>query len=135
MDSKVPVLLSIVTLLSTVWMPQVPAADWTPWLGPAGGVRLRARLRGKDENARKHQASVEVEVENAFLHAPNGLPQRGVQEAEIKYQVDHDAPVVTTDTRITFQEIPSGAHTIAVALIGADNRLLAPAAKIPLQVP
>lgn len=111
------------------------AQDWTDWLGPAAGTRLRARLRDKEENARDHQASLEVEVQNAFLHTPNAIPQPGVAEGEIRYQLDRCPGVVTTDTRITFQKVPAGNHEITVELIGRDNRLLAPQAKLDFQVP
>lgn len=126
---------SVIILLFAISTPQAPAADWSPWLGPAAGVRIRARLRDKDENARNHQDSLEVEVQNAFLHPPNAVAQSGVAEGELKYQIDECPAVVTTDTRITLQQIPAGAHTISVALVGWDNRLIVPPVKLPLEIP
>jgi hypothetical protein len=111
------------------------AQDWTIWLGPSGGPRLRARLTDKSQNAAQHVAVVEVEAANVFLHESNLVTENGIQVGLLRYRIDHDPAVLTTQTHLIFQEIPSGPHTISVALIAPDHRLLAPEAKLELTIP
>jgi hypothetical protein len=111
------------------------AQDWTVWLGPSGAPRLRARLTDKTQNAAQHAAIVEVEVANVFLHESNLLTENGIQVGVLRYVIDHYPAVLTTQTHLIFQEIPSGPHTISVALIAPDNRLLAPEARLELTIP
>ena len=108
------------------------AQDRTDWLGPSAGPVLRPRLRDKAQNARQHIAAVEVEVKNVFLNDPDIFAQAGVQVAVLEYEVDHCPMIVTTETRIRFRKLTPG---ITVALLGIDNRLLAPRAKLKVRIP
>lgn len=111
------------------------AQNWTMWEGPQAGVRLRAQLRDKEQNSRKHLAAVEVEVQNVWLHYPYPVPQAGIQAAVLQYQLDSCPPVLTTDTRLRFDELTSGAHEIAVTLLGPEDRPISPSAQLLLNVP
>lgn len=111
------------------------AQDWTDWQGPTGGPRLRARLLDKEENAALKTAAVEVEVQNAFLDYPEVSQQAGVPEGVLQYQLDSCASIVTTDTRLRFQQLKHGLHTIGVSLLGLDNRALAPHAQLKFEIP
>jgi hypothetical protein len=105
------------------------------WQGPQAGVRVRAQLEDKAQNARAHLAAVEVEVQNVWLHYPYPAPQRGIQVGVLKYQLDNCAPVLTTDTRLRFSELTSGDHAISVTVLSTDNRPLSPPARMELRVP
>jgi len=110
--------------------------DWTDWLGPDSGPQLRARLKDKNQNAAQHIAAVEAEVRNVFLDNPaNVVPQTGAIVGVLRYQVDQCAPVVTIETRLTFQQLAAGNHVITVALIGQDNRPLTPKANLQVTIP
>ncbi len=111
------------------------AQDWTDWQGPSGGPRLRARLLDKEANAALGVAAVEVEVQNTFLDYPQVSQQAGVPEGVLQYQLDSCAPILTTDTRLRFQQLKHGTHTISVSLLGLDNRALAPRAQLELAIP
>jgi hypothetical protein len=111
------------------------AQEWTDWQGPSGGARIRAGLRDRAQNAEKHAASVEVEVQNIWLNYPNDFAQPGISVGVLQYQLDHCPTILTTDTRLRFQDLPSGSHTISVSLLGTNNRVLAPEAKMTLQIP
>jgi hypothetical protein len=124
--------LLVVMMLSA--LPCV-AQNWSDWSGPKGAARLRARVLDQDLNAKQHAAVVEVEVQNVFLHHPDFVEQSGVQEGILKYELDQCPAILTTDTRMTFQQLPSGSHEIAVGLLGGDNRALAPKVKLQVSVP
>jgi non-ribosomal peptide synthetase component E (peptide arylation enzyme) len=96
---------------------------------------LRARLRDEAQNAKNHIAAVEVEVQNVWLNFPDVVSQSVVQTGVLQYKVDHCPAIVTTETRIRFQQLTRGHHTITIGLLGADNRLLAPTVKLPITVP
>ena len=111
------------------------AQDWTDWQGPNGGARIRAGLRDRAENAQKHIAAVEIEVQNVWLNYPNAFAQPGVRVGVLQYQVDQCPKVLTTDTRLQFQDLAAGNHIITVNLLDMNNQLLAPQAKMTLVVP
>lgn len=116
----------------------LPAAaqNWSMWQGPQEGIRLRAQLRDKEQNARQHLAAIEVEVQNAWLHYPSPVQQAGIQAAVLEYQLDSCPPVLTTDTRLRFDHLARGVHRVSVALLGAnDNRALSPTVTLEVSVP
>jgi hypothetical protein len=119
-------LLGCLLIFSNILAGQVPGADWSDWLGAQGYARIRARLRDKAQNARMHSASVEVEVQNVWLHYPDEAAEPDIQVGVLQYRIDHCPAIVTTETRLRFQELPSGHHTITVGLLGMDNRLVTP---------
>ena len=114
----------------------VNAQNWSMWQGPKGGVRLRAQLRDKQHNAPGHVAAVEVEVQNVWLHYPSSVQQAGVVAAVLEYRLDSCPPVLTTDTRLRFFQLPQGTHQVSIALLRADNNvLLSPVLKLEVSVP
>jgi len=122
-------------LLFTTAFGATRGPDWTDWLGPQGFPRLRARLRDEPQNAEKHMASVEVEVQNIWLNLPDAVPIAEAPAGALEYEVDHCPPVLTADTRIRFQQLTPGSHLITVGLLGSDNQLLAPRAKLEVTIP
>lgn len=125
-------------LFSTIFMvfgPTAAAQDWTDWQGPNGGTRIRAGLRDRVQNAQKHVAAIEVEVQNVWLNYPDVFAQPGVRVGVLEYQMDQCPKILTTDTRLRFLDLPAGNHTITVSLLDIHNQLLAPEAKMTLDVP
>lgn len=111
------------------------AQDWTDWIGPKGGPRLRARLLDKTQYAAQHEADVEVEVGNVWLTDPSSEELSTIPAAALEFRLDTDPPMVTTASRVRFVDLPSGKHSISVGLLGRDNRLLAPRATLELEIP
>lgn len=111
------------------------AQSWTIWEGPKGAPRLRAELWNKADNAEHGIASVEVEVQNVWIHSPAATPQPGIPEAILKYQLDSCPGIFTTDTRLKFAELAPGNHVIRVALVGTDNHVISPDATLTLTTP
>lgn len=111
------------------------AQNWTDWSGPQGAARLRARVLDPEINARQHSAGVEVEVQNVFVHHPEFANQSGMQDGILQFQADTCPVILTTDTRMTFQQLSSGTHAIVVRLLGLDNRPLAPEVKLQVRIP
>jgi hypothetical protein len=109
--------------------------DWTDWLGASGGPMLRVRLRDQALNAKQHVAAVEVDVRNVWLNYPDVFVEPDIQVGVLQYEIDRCPAVLTTETRITFQKLKPGDHTITVRLLSMDMRLLAPQAQVRLRVP
>jgi len=123
-------------MAAVVVLPAAAAGThWTDWLGPSGSPKLRADLKNETQSAQNHVADVEVEVENVWLNFPDNINQTGVTTGVLRYQVDRCPPVVTTETRIQFEQLTRGNHLITVELLGRDNRQLAPAAKLEVRIP
>lgn len=112
-----------------------PTADWTSWQGEPESVQLRARLRDEALYAAQHTAAVEVEVQKIWLSPPVPVPQGGVQQGILRYQLDRCPPVVTTDTRLRFEQLSPGRHTITVVVLGLDERMLTPFATLHIKIP
>jgi hypothetical protein len=109
---------------------------WTDWQGGAEGPQLRARLIDSAANAEKHVASVEVEVKHVWLHSPVApVSQYGARSALLEYKLDNDPSVVTSDTRLKFEQLAPGNHVIAIMLIGIDDRQIGSVAKLSVAVP
>lgn len=111
------------------------AQEWTDWLGPQGGIRIRAGLRDRDQNAEHHVAAVEVEVQNVWLNYPDVFVQPGIRVGVLQYEIDRCPKILTTDTRLQFQDLSPGAHSITVSVLGINNELLAPEAKLNVVIP
>lgn len=111
-----------------------PVANWTDWLGSQGGPRLRARLRDEAQFADAHEAAVEVEVENIWLRS-TPVSDSGIAQGVLQYQLDQCAPVTTADTRLRFEQLSPGTHTIAVGVLNASNHLITPKAQLPVHIP
>jgi hypothetical protein len=135
MKNRVVIVTSLVILFIGTARTTAAAQEWTDWQGPNGGVRIRAGLRDRDQNAQKHVAAVEVEVQNVWLNYPDVFAQPGVRVGVLQYQLDQCPKILTTDTRLQFVDLPPGDHAITVNLLDINNQLLAPAAKMTLTVP
>lgn len=134
-SSRFPLYVCLIILSLGLFSKNSAAQDWTDWMGPQASTRVRARLRDEDQNARDHIAVVEVEVLNVWLDTPQVVEQPGIEVGVLRYQVDRCPPVVTTATRLQFHQLKPGAHTITVAVIGADDRPITPPALLKLTVP
>lgn len=116
--------------------PEVPpTADWTLWQGQPDSVQIRARLRDEASYAAQHTAAVEVEVQRIWLSPPVPVPRGGVQQGILQYHLDRCPPVVTTDTRLRFEQLSPGDHTITIAVLGLDHRQLTPFATLHVKIP
>jgi hypothetical protein len=123
-------------VLCSGWLPSAAAQNWSLWQGPQGGVRLRAQLRDQEQSARQHLASIEVEVQNVWLHYPSPVQQAGVQAAVLEYQLDSCPPILTTDTRLRFNQLKQGIHHVNVGLLRADNNSpLSPIVTLEVNIP
>ncbi len=131
--------LFLIWMAALVTLTSLPAGaaatHWTNWLGRNGSPQLRANLKDETENAEKHVADVEVEVENFWLNFPDNTTQTGVTLGILRYEIDRCPPVVTMETRIRFEQLTPGNHAITVQLLGRDNRQLAPTAKLEVRIP
>jgi hypothetical protein len=58
-----------------------------------------------------------------------------VDRGMLRYQLDQYPCVVAIATNLRFDQVPSGQHTVTVAVIGFDNRLITPEAKLRVKIP
>lgn len=127
---------ALLVSLAAGLMSPATAQNWSMWQGSEGGVQVRARLRDKEQNARQHLAAVEVEVQNVWLHYPAPVPQDGIQVAVLEYRLDSCPPVLTTDTRLRFDQLAPGVHRVRVALLGAnDSSPISPVVTLEVNIP
>lgn len=112
-----------------------PAADWSAWQGAAGSAQIRARLRDRTQYAAQHSAAVEVEVQNVWLTSPAPVSSNGIVQGVLRYQLDSCPPAVTTGTHLRFEQLSRGSHTITVAALGINNRLLTPYVTMHVKIP
>ncbi len=124
-----------VALVCLLCIFQTAGPGWTDWAGPVGGPRLRARLLNESGNAKERVAAVEVEAQHVWLHPPVPPSAYGVVTAILQYRLDSEPPVVTSDTRLRFEQLPSGNHVITVALLGVDHHLISGPAKLSVHIP
>jgi hypothetical protein len=92
-------------------------------------------LLNESDNAKERVAAVEVEAQHVWLHPPVPPSAYGVVTAILQYRLDSDPPVVTSDTRLRFEQLPSGNHVITVALLGVDHHLISGPAKLSAHIP
>jgi len=111
------------------------AQDWTIWLGPERGPMIRAGIVDARVNAKKHMAAVEVQVRGIWLNYPDLFVEPGLRIGVLRYQIDNCPPIVTTETRLRFEDLPAGNHAITVSLLGLGDMLLAPEARLKITVP
>ena len=79
---------------------------------------------------------MEVEVENIWLNYPNDYVEPGIQVGVLQYQIDRCPVILTTETRLRFQKLMRGTHTVTVSLVGSNNQwLLAPPARLRFRIP
>ena len=128
-------MLAKVVVLCLALAGAAAAQNWSDWLGPQGGARLRVRLLNEAQDARAHIAAVEVELRNVFLNYPDVVQQSGIATAILRYRIDNCPPIVTTDTRLRFEQLASGNHQISVQLLGVNDRALSPEAKLTVTIP
>jgi len=124
--------------MALVWLAGLmlaSAQDWTYWNGAQGHPQLRVMLRDKEQYARIHTANVEVEVQNVWLHWVTAVSDAGIPTGVLAYQLDHCAPVVTTETRVRFEQLSKGDHSITVTLLGLDDKPIAPKVRLQLTIP
>lgn len=113
----------------------VAAQNWTDWSGPDGSVRIRAGFVNQTQNAAKHLVAVEVEVEDVWLNYPNVFSEPGLRVGVLQYQLDHCPPILTTDTRLRFQDLPAGDHVVTVRVVDSAGNLLAPRVSLNVLIP
>lgn len=105
----------------------VPAAgDWT----------LTASLVDADENGAKRTSVVQASVEGIELVDPaavNEKPRDG--QGHLHYQLDGGPLIATTNTKMSFHELTSGAHSVTVTLVGNDHAPLGPQQTLTVNIP
>ena len=102
----------------------------------AAGMSLSATLVDPEAKARKNAATVKVTTRGVRIVDPalsGESPIKG--QGHLHYQVDDGPIVATTAAKLSFHELKSGAHTIAVVLAANDHTPLGPAQKLSVTIP
>jgi hypothetical protein len=93
-------------------------------------------LSDPEGKAQEHTATVEVRVEGIQLIDPAAVyeqPQPG--QGHLHYQLDNEAVIATTSTKLSFHELSSGVHKITVRLVGNDHKSLGPREVLTVAIP
>jgi hypothetical protein len=80
-------------------------------------------------------AAVEVEVQDVWLNFPAANSRDGIQQGVLRYQLDRCPPILTTETRLRFAELPRGIHIITIAVLGSKGGIVTPSARLRVKIP
>jgi len=97
---------------------------------------LDAQLVAAEAAARKGSATVQVKLSGIEMVDPAQVqekPRSG--QGHLHYQVDEGPVIATTTTKLSFHELSTGMHRIAVALVGNDHQPLGPREELQVAIP
>ncbi len=101
-----------------------------------GAQMFSAILVSPDDLAKHKAVTVEVKVDGIELVDPAEAGSRSKPgQAHLHYQVDQGPVIVTTATKLSFQDLASGDHTITVNLAGNDHRPVGPQQVLSVRIP
>ena len=101
-----------------------------------GQGSLTAQLVNPEKEAREKAATVQVKVTGVKIVDPeltHGQSRKG--EGHIHYRFDDGPVIATTASKLSFHELSSGKHKIAVMLAGNDHRPLGPRETLNVNIP
>lgn len=113
-------------------LPRAAAAPKEDAAKPA----MNARMVDEENKSKKKEATIEVEVKGLKLVDPASVqekPARG--QGHLHYRLDNGPIIATTATKLSFHEMSSGPHVIAVALAANDHSALGPLASFTITIP
>ena len=100
------------------------------------GVAVTAVLVDAEAKARGRSATVQVKVKGVSIVDPALAKEKPVAgQAHLHYRVDDGPVIATTALKLSFHDLKSGPHTIAVQLAANDHSVLATAAELAVTVP
>lgn len=141
-----PMILSMLIIAASAAAAQADTVVVSPSTAPLAGDPERvtnadrwsftASLIDPERNAASRRATVQVRTTGIRIVDPAasaGAPVPG--EAHYQYQLDDQPPVSTSSDRLSFENLTSGDHRIAVRLAGSDGRPLGPEQTFAIRVP
>jgi hypothetical protein len=117
--------------------PENNLPDRTTLVGQSGmGPLLIAKLVDADENAKKHQAVVQVETDGVLLVDPAAAHHEPkLDEAHIQYRLDGGPIDNSTAKYRTFDHLSSGEHRIWIALASSDGHQMGKGKTLKVRIP
>ena len=97
---------------------------------------ITAKLIDADKKAAQNAATVEVTTSGVELVDPalsNEKPVSG--QGHLHYQLDKGPIIATPSAKLSFHELPAGAHTILVMLASNDHKPLGPQQTLTVNIP
>ncbi len=97
---------------------------------------MTAKMVDEEAKAKKKEATIVVEVKGLKLVDPASVqekPARG--QGHLHYRLDNGPIIATTAIKLSFHEMSSGPHVIAVALAANDHSALGPLASFTVTIP
>ena len=104
--------------------------------GSATKPAMTAKLVDPEKKAASRAATVEVTTSGIELVDPALSNEKAVPgQGHLHYQLDKGPIVATPSAKLSFHELPPGAHTIVVMLAGNDHKPLGPQQQLTVTVP
>jgi len=97
---------------------------------------LSATLMQPEQKAKKHEATVQVQVSGVDIVDPataSEKPEPG--QGHLHYQLDSGPIIATTTTKLAFHKLAPGKHQIMVMLAGNDHQPLGPKESLHVTIP
>jgi hypothetical protein len=115
----------------------VPRREKRPPAPPAAGdLKLTASLVDADKNGAARTAVVQAAVDGLELVDPASVNEQARDgQGHLHYQLDNGPLIATTNTKMSFHELSSGAHSVTVSLVGNDHAPLGPQQTLTVHIP
>ena len=104
---------------------------------PGSSVKptMTAKLIDPEKRAAEGGATVEVTVSGVELTDPAMAKEKPVPgQGHLHYQLDKGPVVATPTAKLSWHELPPGAHTIVVMLVGNDHKPVGPQQQLTVTV-
>jgi len=102
----------------------------------ASGPSMTAKMVDEENKAKKKEATITVEVKGLKLVDPASVHEKKAPgQGHLHYRLDNGPIIATIAPKLSFHELTSGPHVIAVALAANDHSALGPVASFTITVP
>lgn len=102
----------------------------------AAGPTMTAKMVDQEAKSKKKEATISVEVKGLKLVDPASAREKPAPgQGHLHYRLDNGPIIATTATKLSFHEMSSGPHVIAVALAANDHSALGPLESFTITIP
>lgn len=102
----------------------------------AAAPSMTAKMVDEEAKSKKKEATIAVEVKGLKLVDPASVKEKPAPgQGHLHYRLDNGPIIATTAIKLSFHEMSSGPHVIAVALAANDHSALGPLASFTITIP
>lgn len=102
----------------------------------AAAPSMTAKMVDAEAKSKKKEATIVVEVKGIKLVDPASVQEKpAAGQGHLHYRLDNGPIIATTAIKLSFHEMSSGPHVIAVALAANDHSALGPLESFTITIP